>query len=508
MEEKCKKAPVFSVETVFKESAEVPVDIEFNLPDYCPEISRILKCRAVPRVSSKSAANRGVTAEGSVTVTVIYADGDEIINSYEYQYPFSKSFETETDTDGGCVTLKAKCEYVNCRAVTGRKIDIHGAVGLTVTVTRRVKKEIVCGVEDDGVKTRRISVPATVPEITAQKYLILEEEIELGAADGDIKCLICYDASAAADECKLLADKAVVKGSVAVNLLYRGEDGSVQPLSSSIPYSQLIEAPGAEEGQLCEASAYLAYLEIKPKFSSAGGARAFSVDGKVGITVKTYTDSGIDLITDAYSLKYEAQIENTDICVNKLLLNINDAFTAKKDIDLSGAPVSRIFDIRCDINEENTAINGDCARISGTVVAGILAEDAAGAPQYFEKTVEYEYTCKLPAGCENIAVEPCVTPREVNYTLASENRMEIRVQMSVFAAVYECEKIPAVSGVALDESKPVTGAGRPSMTVYFAEEGESVWDISRRYLADNVKVMKINGITGDNITGRQMILLM
>ena len=507
MEEKVLRAPVYSVETVFKDSAEVPVDIEFNLPDYCPEISKILKCRAVPRVSSKTSANKGVTVDGSVTVTVIYSDSENLINSYEYQYPFAKSFETSADTGDCFVFAKARCEYINCRAVTERKIDIHGAVSVGVTLTCKKGREIINGIEDENIKVRKISVPATVPVAEAEKYVILDEEIEAGTGAPDIKCLIRYDAAARIDECKLLAGKAIVKGSVAVNLLYRGEQGQTEPLSSAIPFSQLIEIEGADDGQKCEAEAYVAYLECKPKFGASGTARAFSLDGKLSITVKTFSEQDIELITDAYSCKYEAQILTEDFSLNKLVCTLNDTFTAKGDFDFK-EPVSKICDIRCEVKETAAKTEGDCLCVLGTAAAEIIAADSNGAPYFIEKPLEFEYTYKLPAGCRNISVDPRVSVSEVNYTLKSENSMEIRAQMAVSAAVYECRKTPLVSGVTVDESKPLGTQKRPAMTVYFAEAGESVWDISRRYLSDAEKVMKLNGIDEDYIAKRQMILVL
>lgn len=507
MDEKCIKAPFFTVETVFKDTAEVPVDIEFNLPDYYPEISRILKCRAVPRVSSKATSNRGITVDGGVTVTVIYADGDNMINSYEYQYPFSKSFEIGEETDDAFVSVKAKCEYVNCRAVTERKIDIHGAMGICLSVSVRKKREILCGVDDCNIEVRRRTAPVTTPVASAEKYVILEEELEIGNSQPDIKCLIRYDAAAVVTECKLLAGKAVVKGNVAVNLIYRGEEGETQPFDAVIPFSQLIETGNADDSFIPTASAALAYLEVKPKPGSSEPSRAFLLDGKLLISVDVSKNDEIEVISDAYSRKYEAQITGEEICVNKAVCNIDDTFTCKKEIEFSSDGVSRVLDIWCDVKSENAAFSGDCLLISGSVNAGIIAADKTGAPAYFEKSIDYEYSYKLPACGQNLRAEPTVTARGVNYTISSENSMEIRIETAVSAAVYECEKISAVSEVRIDEDKLIADNRRAAMTVYFAEPGENVWDISRRYLADVGNVRRLNGIEQDEITKRQIILV-
>ena len=45
MEEKILKTDVFVNDTVFNESTEQPIDVDFTLPDFCPDISKIFKCK-------------------------------------------------------------------------------------------------------------------------------------------------------------------------------------------------------------------------------------------------------------------------------------------------------------------------------------------------------------------------------------------------------------------------------------------------------------------------------
>ncbi|MBR4761322.1 MAG: DUF3794 domain-containing protein, partial [Clostridia bacterium] len=507
MDEKCMKTPVYTVETVFKDTVEVPLDIDFSLPDYCPEISRILKCCAAARTASKSVSGRAVTVDGSVTVTVIYSDPDGYMNSYEYQYPFSKSFDIGADSENGYVTAKAKCEYINCRAQSERKIDIHGAVGVTVCAYSRKSREIICDIDDKNIEVLRVSVPSTMPIGYAEKYAIIEEEIEAASTDGDIKCLIRYGAVAEINECKLLENKAIVKGNMAVELLYRTDNGDTVPLGVQIPFSQLLEAEGANESCRYSASADIAYLEVKPKFDSASVARGFTLDAKILIKAEIFCSDDISVIADAYSKKHETAIKSEEAVFSTRVSSVLDTFTARGEVDLSPDSVIKICDVWCEAKTEETAFDGDCMTVTGSAVANILALDDNGAPVYFEKTVDFSYNCKIPCDGECLTADAKTGVISVSYNLLSDGKMDLQLQMSVAADVYKSNTVTLVGDIQVNESRPVDKSGRAALTVYFGEEGESVFDIARKYLADIGEIKQINSIGEDRLSSDRMILI-
>ncbi len=507
MDEKCMRTPVFNLETVFKDSAEVPVDVDFTMPDYCPEISKILKCRATARISSEDAQARKITVDGVVTVTVIYADDENNINSYEYQYPFSKSFDTACDVSDSFVRTRAKCEYINCRAINERKIDVHGAVGVYVNAMLKKSREIICDIDDEGIEVRRSGIPATMPLGYSSKYVLIEDEIPVGDSQPDVMCLIRYDSAVKLGECKLLSGKAIIKGELMVNLLYRGEGGLPQSLDTVIPFSQLVEIEGIGEDCDCEARADVAYLEVKPKFNSSSVSRGFSVDGKIRLTAEAFCQNDVEVVIDAYSREYEAQITGDEVYFNKLICSINDTFSAVKTIDFPSDTISRVCDASCEVKNVSTEFEGDCLVVSGTAVCGIMALDNDGAPSYYERPVEYEYRYKLPVSAENLIADSQVDVVSVGYTMSGDKKTELRVELSVTASVYSPSKVSLISDVQVNREKPAKNNNRGALTVYFAESGEQIWDIARKYLADINEVKRINDIKDDNLTSGQMILV-
>ena len=179
MENKSLKADVYTNENVWADNCEQPIDIEFTLPEYCPDISKIFKCKTATRIASKSLNDKSITIDGSICITVLYCDTNNKLCSYEYQYPFNKVRETDVETNGCELYANAKTDYINCRAVSGRKVDIHGAATINLKLFCRKCKTIVSDIDDCNIEARRSTVPATSPMGYAEKYILIEEEIAL-----------------------------------------------------------------------------------------------------------------------------------------------------------------------------------------------------------------------------------------------------------------------------------------------------------------------------------------
>lgn len=507
MESKKIKTQVFTNEVLFQESAEQPVDTGFTLPDYCPEISKILKCRAVSRISSKSVNGRNIALEGTVTVTLLYADAEHKLCSFEHPFTFNKNFEMGVDGSRGLLCCKTRCEYLNCRAVTGRKIDLHGAVGITVTLKRRRGCEILSDYDDEGVELLRGAAPATTPMGCGEKYLMIEEEIELGQGQPSVRSLLRYDGAVTVRESKLLNGKAVVKGELFLTALYCPEEGSAQSVKTAIPFSQILEIEGVDEHCSCDTKAEIVCLELRPRQSVSGEVRSLSLSAKLLVVSEAYCDNDVAVVLDAFSRRCETEIATKQVCLEKLCYNLSERFYCKKNFEFEKGALGGVLDLWCEPQVTFVGMDGNEFVVRGVAQVGLLVGDAEGVPSYYEKSLEYEYRCVLDRAVEGMSCEPDVQVWSVNYTLTGENCMEIRVELGVTAGVYECKEQTLIADLSVDETRPLRRQDQGAMTVYFASAGETLWEIARQYSAGVEEMMQLNRCTEEALTEDRMILI-
>ena len=72
MEYRVMKGEIPVCETILDTSAEQPIDLDFSLPDYCPDIARIIETDGKVYLHSRELRDGKAEVSGTVRVTVLY----------------------------------------------------------------------------------------------------------------------------------------------------------------------------------------------------------------------------------------------------------------------------------------------------------------------------------------------------------------------------------------------------------------------------------------------------
>ena len=507
MQQKCLKSDIYINENYFCDSLEQAIDVDFTLPDFCPDVSKIFKCHAVPRITSKSINGNTITIDGNVVITILYCDKDNTFCSYEHSHHFSKSAELTNDISGCNALARIKCEYLNCRAVTGRKIDIHGALGIFLKIFKRKCREIISDIDDDLIEVKRITTPVTTPMGYAEKYLLIEEDIPVGNGQPSIQSIIKTNSSLCVSETKIINDKAVIKGEMMVCILYCPENNATpQIIRTKLPYSQIVDMEGITDSCQCECKAEICSLDVKPKLTSNGEIRCFSLNAKLLLSCEAYCSNEVPIVEDAFSRKFEAQIKRNSLPFERIAETAHENYNCKKSIELD-FNINSVIDLWCSLQNCHTKFEADKMIIQGTLLADMIICDENNVPLYIEKPIdfEYKYPFKVLSGFAHC--EPEIRVLSCGYTILSATGIELLVELGINASIYEKEDITFVSDLSINQDNIIKRCDGTAMVIYYTLENESIWDIARKHSASVEEIMKINCLESVDISKINMVLI-
>lgn len=507
METNIIKHPIFLEETVFNETTEQSIDTDLTLPDYCKPIKKILKCKAVPRLTSKGLNGQNLIVDVTVNINILYVDDCNCIQSYEHTVPLSKSFDLNSNYENCNICCKIKTEIINCRALTENKLSIHGTASINASINIKKQFEILSDIDNSSIEMLKDSLPITIPMGEGEKNLIVEEEISIGNGQASVDNLLRYDVVPIVEDIKIISNKIITKGNLKVYVLYSSHDGT-RPHNFSVvlPFSQIVDIEGVNEDCKCDCTAQVVFCELKPRHGE-DECRSFLLTAKLLITANAHCTSEIPILLDVYSTNCEIETQNTDLTFSSIGEVFNDSFIAKKILEFSDGSIGSVVDVWCDCETSGYKIEGNSVSVSGCVVVNILAYDVDGLPIYFERPIDFEYKYVTTENFNSIMCRVNTEISNSTFTIIGANQLEVTVELKIFGCLHNSLKQTVISDIDIRTEKKKISCYDSGLLIYFAKSGENLWDIAKKYNSCKKEIMQLNNCLEENLIENKSLII-
>lgn len=488
----------------FEEAAEQQIESDITLPDYFPDIVRVIKCTLKANIASVSSSGNRITADGNAIISVLYICESGKLHCFEQKIPVSKYVETPKAEECTCVA-SAKTQYVNCRVISQRRIDIRGSIGLDFKAYEKCDKRIVSSCENKNIQLRTKSANVSNLKDCVSRCFSMNETIEIGASQGTIGQIVRCNAIAVLDSTKLVAGKILVKGELKVKVVFLTDGECVlEKIENSMPISQIIEAATTESCSdfvtLCVPS-----VEVHAKTDSSGALRLIDVSAVIRADISVYENEEIQYTTDAYSTEYETDFQRESVELKSIFEKFSDTYLCKGSVEISGSAVKSIEDIFCNGLNYTVSLSGNEMLISGKANVSFLAVNSEDELQSFDRELDFQYKRATTLG-ESFSASCNVTPTGIDYILSAENKLDIRIETEISGLIFDASKKRIISDISCDEAKKKKKRSA-ALTIYFAQQGEEIWEIARKYNTRVDLICAENNINSDCVEQNQKLYI-
>jgi LysM repeat protein len=125
---------------------------------------------------------------------------------------------------------------------------------------------------------------------------------------------------------------------------------------------------------------------------------------------------------------------------------------------------------------------------------------------YFEQPAEHEHRIAIAEPCPGLSFEPSADVLSSAYSLSGGESIELRCEISLSGSVFCAVSASCLDEIAVDETKPKTRE-KNRLYLYYAEPGESVWAIAKRYNASPAAIWEENALAADVLPDRTMLMI-
>lgn len=487
-------------ETVQDEFDERPLDGSFVLPDYCPDIAAVLKCTAEPAVLSRQVSGDRLTIDGQTDIRILYLDEERICpRCFTVTVPLSGSFTLKNPGADCTAAVTVKTDYINCRATSPRRLDIHGTVTLHLVRTGCTKKELVCDLPEESVCTRKEALCWSVPAASADKHFTVSEVLELGDNHPPAQLLLRCETAALVDECRVLSEKVIVKGELHLKNIYISDvsAGTVNTVRHIIPFSQIVDLPGVTEEQTVDVAADVVTSEVHIAGSEG---TLLNVTCKLCLSAGYCRQESCTPVTDAYGTRWPLHTDRQTfraVCPTPALVSVE---TLRETVPLP-PEAEKVCDLWCEAVADTVTDADDHTAVSGHLAISLLAVDKEGIAGFFERTVDVTLTLSGESEQTRCTFKVLDTDYQV-----SEGQLELKIRL-----LARRQGSKTVSCLCVTEAVPDEEHAYPpqeaALKIYYTAPGETLWEVAQHCHTDADTIRKENGLTGDILTERTMLLV-
>lgn len=495
-------------EPVFENTVDHPVECDVLLPDYCPDIARILKTETCAMVTGKSLETDRLTVMGNFCVKVIYVpENSSAIRCFTYETEFTHTFDASGVDHDDMSRVKVKVDYCNCRPIGPRRLQIKSSLSINAKVWSRREEEFVTDCEDDRVEmlSRQMKVSTLIG--TAEKPFDLEEELEVGYGKAPVASIIKSDSSAVVQDYKVISNKIIAKGEFMLHILYSPDlgDNKLDVLDYTIPISQIIDLDGVNEDSVCSVRFTVVNVKVDVSEDGDGENRILHINAALNAQANAHRMQDFTAVADAYSPVYEMDIQMKPITLERIVDVIRTNEPVRLSVEGPADGMSAVTDCVPKIDTVNAKAEGKSLVINGEMTVSVMGADMQGGPLGFEKTVPFTVRQQLSSPCENMRCEPEISIVSSAFSL-SPSGIDLRVDCNISVIVFAVDNENLVCDINLDETRPKKSRQK-TLTLYFADKGEKLWDIAKRYNTSMDAIRCENNLETDSLPERSMLLI-
>lgn len=470
------------VKTILKK---VELKTDCLVPDIKPDIVNIINTNGMAYLIKEQVENGKVKIDGNVDTYIIYLSDIGENRSISTTVNFFEVIEDERITEDACIDVKSMIINIESKILNERKVSLTIYMILKIEISEENELEYIGELENNDFQKleRNLNVKNILYRNKVQNSIKDVLRIE---DDSKITEIFKADIEVKSKETKMSFNKLLAKAEIEIKILYLDENSKVKMVTGEFPLMTFIELKDTKENSLSE----LDYIvrNVFFKIQNEGNLIEFQIDFEIKNLM--YEEKKLNVIEDIYSLTKVLDIESKNVnlrCIKdeenlkEDIVGINESFRIDNISNLLGYEIkfnlinrnknNGIYNYESEMNlicfyEVNNEKN--------------IKSSLIKIPFLYKSTIDEEYIEFLIKNC--------------SIKLNGEN-INVSVELECDIDKNKCVNLNIVTDI---KEKEDINIDDYNFIVYFVKEGDTLWNIAKKFNACMNDLIDINKLDNPN----------
>ena len=528
------KIKLHSCTTFASAQSQITLDDDYNVPDYRPDIVKVLKEKGELHFDEAKAAAGAAWLKGRLVFRVLYRSDQENgkISCLKGEIPFQEKLNMDGVQEYDVIQASGEIEDLTIGVIHSRKISVRAVILLKTEEPREKEDELCVGIEaDDGCEKRYRNTNILQLLCMKRDQCRQKSEITLPSSKPNVQEILWKSLEIRNLDTKMGQDGVKLSGEVLISVLYQEEEETdrVQWYEMVIPLDCGVECDaGTEADIIYKVKARPASMELEVKPDYDGEERVLVLELVMNLDIRVWKEQEISMLEDVYSLKKEIIPVCTGVTLHHISVKNESQCRLTEQMELAESQEKILQICSCEgtVHLESTELTEQGVRAEGILVTELLyitTDDqmpigSAREIYPFEQLIEIpQQTARTernkPEELEalerknKLQTELDCRISQLSAVMLDQDHVEIKAVIGLDLLAFEQEQIDNITDMREEALDMEQLQKRPGLVGYIAKDGDSFWSIAKENHTTVEDILRDNHRTDENLCRGEKILI-
>ena len=487
---------------IVNKNEKIEIEGECIVPDVKPDILEVISSSGVVSIYKKELTEGRIRIEGCINTYIMYSTNDEKgnkVRSIVHNLDFSQIISVPNVNSDMIDNSSLELDSINCKIINERKINIKANLRAELKIFQKMDTDFITGVNINDVQKLEDNLEINALIGIGNTKSSVKENINIDETE-ELAEILKISTDIISREIKVSLNKVLIKSDLKLKIVYSTVDGKIKTNNSLYSFVGFVDIQNINDNNIFDIN-----YEIKNIIINSNGTKDHSIyfETEIGINVMAYNTVNINVIKDLYSPSINITFEKKRINVMQNKRNTNTTYNISQS-NILNIGDSILYDVESYIEIENTICKKDEVEIIGNLNCKVIYRSNNEIKKE-NIMIPIHHNIPMQYVDDNTKINVKYNLINENYTIMPGGNVCVKLDVCFELSSENEEYIELIEKV--EEGESVKN-NNYNMVIYYTKEGDSLWEIAKRFGSTTSDIIKDNELKDNDIkVGTELFII-